>query len=183
MPGYRRNYEGSIFFFTVVTRGRRPLLAADDARAALGDILRRTAAERPWHTEAMVLLPDHLHTLWRMPAEDRDYSRRWAIIKKRFTHWYRSQGRPEAAVPAGQRRHRLRGVWQPRFWEHTIRDARDFRMHLDYIHMNPVKHGLVSRPVEWPWSSFHRYVQLGWYEPDWSGRVELPGQVESYWPE
>ncbi len=132
---------------------------------------------------AVVLLPNHLHMIWEMPEGDTDYSRRIAILKKRFTRVYLQQSGSEAVVSHGQQRHRRRGVWQPRFWEHTIRDAKDFRLHLDYIHGNPVKHGLVLRPVDWPWSSFHRYVSEGLYEPDWCGRVDLPGQVEYPWPE
>jgi len=131
----------------------------------------------------MVLLPNHLHMLWRMDEQDTDYSLRISILKKRFTRAYLKSGGHEAEVEAGQMRHRLRGVWQRRFWEHTIRDAKDFRMHLDYIHVNPVKHGLVERPADWRWSSFQRYVDMGWYEPDWCGRVELPSAVEYYWCE
>jgi len=133
--------------------------------------------------EAIVLLPDHLHMLWRMPEGDADYSTRIAATKKRFTRSYLAAGGAEAPVRPGQRRHRLRGVWQPRFWEHTIRDARDYHRHLDYIHLNPVKHGLVASPREWPHSSFHRYVEMGWYEPDWCGRTDLPGNIEYVWPE
>lgn len=131
----------------------------------------------------MVLLPDHLHMLWRMPDDDTDFSTRIAALKKRFTRAYLREGGRDSDVPPGQVRHRLRGVWQRRFWEHTIRDAKDFRLHLDYIHANPMKHGLVDRPEHWPHSSFHRYVELGWYEPDWCGRVDLPGAVEYVWPE
>lgn len=84
-------------------------------------------------------------------------------------------------VTDSQRRLRRRGIWQVRFWEHIIRDARDFKMHLDYIHLNPVKHGLASRPADWPWSSFHRYVKAGEYEADWLGRADLPENVEYFW--
>jgi putative transposase len=183
MPGYRRNYEGRVFFFTLVTRNRQKLFANEAASTALGQIYRQTAKERPWTTEVIVLLPDHLHMIWRLPPEDSDYSKRIAILKKRFTQWYLTGKGVEADIPVGQRRHRLRGVWQRRFWEHTIRDARDYRMHLDYIHTNPVKHGYVARPADWPWSSFHRYVKMEWYEKDWCGRVDLPEQVEYHWPE
>ncbi len=178
MPAYRRNYEGRCFFFMIVTADRQPLFRNRSAIAALGEIVRRTATERPVLTQAAVLLPDHLHLVWRMEESDTDYSTRIAVIKKRFTHWYLGQGLPESRVPPGQRRHRLRGVWQVRFWEHTIRDGRDWQMHVDYIHANPVKHGLTVRPWDWPWSTFRRYVRRGHYEPDWCGHVELPGDVE-----
>ncbi|MHC4985505.1 MAG: REP-associated tyrosine transposase, partial [Planctomycetota bacterium] len=121
-----------------------------------------------------------LHMLWRLPPEDTNYSARIAAIKKRFTRSYLAAGGREATPPAGQRRHRRRGVWQPRFWEHAIRSAKDFRLHLDYIHLNPVRHGLVARPSDWPHSSFHRYVELEWYGPDWIGQVELPGDLEFF---
>ena len=116
-----------------------------------------------------------------MPEGDLDYSSRVSGFKKRFTRAYLAAGGTEGVPPGGQRRHRLRGVWQRRFWEHTIRDARDFRMHLDYIHANPVKHGLVEWPRDWPWSTFHRYVRQGWYDVDWRGRIDLPGSVECLW--
>ena len=141
----------------------------------------QTCQERPWKTEAIVLLPDHMHVLWRLHVGDTDYSTRVAMLKRRFTYaWLRSGGR-DRQVTAAQRRLRRRGVWQPRFWEHTIRDAADFKMHLDYVHLNPVKHGLVRLPREWPWSSFHRYVTMGEYEPDWLGRIDLSSNVEYYW--
>lgn len=149
----------------------------------LGKAMRRTRADWPWQTLGIVLLPDHLHMLWRMPADDTDYSRRITSIKRRFTRAYLDSGGIEGTPPPGQHRKRHRGVWQKRFWEHTIRDDRDFRMHLDYIHLNPVKHGLTDTPEDWPWSSFHRYVQMEWYEPDWHGRVDLPGTVEYVWRE
>lgn len=149
----------------------------------MGTVLRRTAAERPWEMTAIVLLPDHLHMIWTLEDLDLDYSVRVSAFKKRFTREWLASGGAEAPVARGQRRHRLRGVWQRRFWEHTIRDARDFKMHLDYIHINPVKHGLARQPKDWSWSSFRRYVQMGEYDEDWCGRVELPGTVEYYWNE
>ena len=170
-------------FLTLVTADRRGLFAASAARALLRDAIARTMAERPWEMVAIVLLPDHLHMLWRVAPEDGDYSTRVSVLKRRFTRGFLAQGGGEGPVPRGQRRHRLRGVWQRRFWEHTIRDGRDFRMHLDYIHLNPVKHGWAGRPGDWAWSSFHRYVKMGWYESDGCGRCDLPGSVEYLWPE
>jgi len=183
MPSYRRNYEGNLYFFTLVTHGRRGLFTEEWARDCLRNAIERTRRDRPWHMEAVVLLPDHLHMLWRLPEGDSDYSTRIAALKKRFTRAFLRQGGEEGGITSGQRQHRRRGVWQERFWEHTIRGARDLHMHVDYIHINPVKHGLVDRPGDWPWSSFHRYVKMGWYEPDWCGRVDLPGSVEYLSPE
>ena len=178
MPNYRRNYVGDCFFLTLVTAGRAKLFDSPQARQLLGRAMRTTGGQWPWETIAIVLMPDHLHLLWRLPSDDLDYSRRIASIKRRFTRSYLAAGGAEGEVPAGQSRKRCRGVWQRRFWEHTIRNAKDLHMHLDYIHLNPVKHGLVARPADWPWSSFARYVAMGWYEPGWVGQVDLPGSVE-----
>ena len=178
MPNYRRSHAERHFFFTLVARGRRGIFAAEHARSLLRKSMELTREQRPWETVGIVLLPDHLHMLWCLPDGDTDYSSRIAAVKKRFTRAFLAGGGPESIVPEGQRRHRLRGVWQRRFWEHTVRDQCDLRMHLDYIHANPVKHGLVARPADWEWSSFHKYVEMGWYEHDWCGRVDLPGSVE-----
>jgi len=183
VPNYRRNYHGQYFFFTLVTAGRAAIFQAAWARRRLAAAMAKTRRQLPWEMTAIVLLPDHLHMFWALTAPDRDYSRRISSIKRRFTRAYLAEGGMEGTVPAGQRRKRHRGVWQRRFWEHTIRDAGDFRRHLDYIHLNPVKHGLVKRVADWPWSSFHRYVRMGWYKPDWLGRIDLPGSVEYFWPE
>ncbi len=131
----------------------------------------------------MVLLPDHLHVLWRLPEGDADYAARIGALKKRFTRAYLARGGAEGEVSASQHRQRCRGVWQKRFWEHRIRNARDFHMHVDYIHANPVKHGLVALPREWAHSTFVRFVDAGWYEDDWCGRIDLPGNTEYVWVE
>jgi putative transposase len=106
--------------------------------------------------DAVVVMPDHLHCVWRLPEEDSDFSSRWREIKKFVTR----RIMPENAATQAQ-------VWQPRFWEHLIRDAKDWRRHIDYIHYNPVKHGYSSAPREWQYSSFHTAVRRGWYEPNW----------------
>jgi len=166
-----------------VAAARQPIFANSHARELLGDAIRQTAVERPWEMTAIVLLPNHLHMIWTLDEADLDYSSRVAAFKKRFTRTWLANGGRESDIAAGQKRHRLRGVWQRRFWEHIIRNARDFKMHLDYIHTNPVKHGLVKLPKDWPWSSFHRYVATGEYDEDWCGRVELPGSIEYDWNE
>ena len=182
MPGYRR-WHGPMVFLTLVAAERRPIFASPRARELLHGAMAATRAERPWEMVGIVLLPDHLHMLWGLGPDGGDYSTRVSVLKVRFTRAFLALGGKEGSVPGGQRRHRLRGVWQRRFWEHTIRDSRDFHKHLDYIHINPVKHGLAAKPKDWPWSSFHRYVEMGWYEPDWSGDCDLPGSAEYFWPE
>ncbi|MBS3733633.1 MAG: transposase [Phycisphaerae bacterium] len=183
MPHYRRRHDGELFFLTLVTQGRMSIFKHSRFRRALSEAMRTTQARHPWETTAVVLLPDHLHMIWRLPTSDKDYSTRITSLKRLFTRAYLAAGGKEASVPAGQRRKRRRGVWQRKFWEHTIRDAKDFRMHLDYIHLNPVKHGYVDRPRDWPWTSFHRHVAQGWYEPDWCGCVDLPHSTDYLWME
>ena len=182
MPNYRRwRREGGCFFLTVVTCGREPLFRGAQARTLLREAMDAVCRERPWKTEATVVLPEHWHALWRLPEGDTDYSTRVRRVKKLFTRTWLAAGGRERPVTASQRRLRRRGIWQARFWEHTIRDAADFKMHLDYVHMNPVRHGLVARPGDWAFSSFRRWVAMGEYEADWMGRTDLPDNVEYSW--
>lgn len=177
MPNYRRLREkGATYFFTVVTHQRRPIL--DDPTA--WRLLRRSfvGVRRKWPFEmfACVLLPDHLHCIWTLPSNDDRFPMRWANVKRLFTQGYLRTGGTELGVSANRRRHHERGVWQPRYWEHLIRDERELYAYRDYIHLNPVKHGLVKDPLDWPRSSVHRHLQLGWLEPDWTGwtPIEVP---------
>ena len=121
----------------------------------------------PAEVVAIVLLPDHLHTLWTLPPGDR-YGLRWRWIKREFTRGWLALGGAEQQRSDSRRRERRRGIWQRRFWEHTIRDEMDMESHFDYIHYNPVKHGLVRRSYDWPWSSFRRWVCAGHYAADWA---------------
>jgi putative transposase len=169
LPNYRRMVRpGGTFFFTVVTARRSPLFADDRARSILGECLRDERISRPFVVEAIVLLPDHLHAMWTLPEADTDFSTRWSWIKAQFTRRWLSGGGRESAVLPGQARKRQRGVWQARFHEHTVRDEDDFLRLADYIHFNPVKHGLAAHPGEWPWSSFHRHVKKGFDPPEWA---------------
>lgn len=114
-----------------------------------------------------MLLPDHLHAIWTLPPGDEDYSKRWAWIKKEFTKAWLAMGGTEQPQSLGRLHDGRRGVWQPKFWEHTLEDEDDFERHFDYVHYNPVKHGLVQYPYQWPWSTFHRWVKAGVYSRDW----------------
>lgn len=168
MPEFRRYFvPGGTFFFTLVTGRRETLFRSKQARTLLGNTMREIREELPFETVAIVLLPDHLHAIWTLPAGDADDPRRWKGIKARFTSRWLSEGGREGLVTAGYRRQRRRGVWQPRFMEHTIRDELDLHSHADYIHYNPVKHGHVRCPKDWPWSTFHRYVATGDYVENW----------------
>jgi putative transposase len=149
MPDFRRYFvEGGTYFFTLVTADRRPLFRDPWARYYLGRAMRDQRAATPFQTVCIVLLPDHLHAIWTLPAGDKSYSERWQAIKARFTSDWLRAGGTETAVTAGYKAQRRRGVWQARFMEHTIRDERDLYVHADYIHYNPVKHGLTSDPAQ-----------------------------------
>ena len=152
---YRRSYvEGGCYFFTVNLLQRDKTLLVDHI-----DLLRssvRWVKERqPFHIDAWVVMPDHLHAVWTLPEGDSDYSSRWCEIKKRF-----SKGLPNQEPRSGVRlRKGERGIWQRRFWEHTIRDIDDFNRHVGYVHQNPIKHGLVTDLIDWPYSSYHRWLR------------------------
>jgi len=170
MVGYRRNYvPGGTYFFTVVLADRRSS-ALVEYIDALRAAFRAARRERAFTIDAVVILPDHLHTIIALPPGDSDFSGRWRRIKSHFTQKVVAAG----ATVTRDRRGEY-ALWQKRFWEHTLRDDEDFALHVDYIHYNPVKHGLVSRARDWPYSSFHRYVRLGWLPEDWGGDVDENG--------
>ena len=165
---YRRVYlPGGMYFFTVVTFRRQRFLIDDDVRAALREGIQFTRQTKPFEIVAWVLLPDHLHCIWRLPPDDTDFSSRWSIIKRIVTQRCGERlNRPEW-LNARRRKRQQGTLWQHRFWDHLIRDEDDFNRHMDYIHWNPVKHGLVSKVADWPYSSFHRLVRSGWYAENW----------------
>ncbi len=171
MTNYRRTHvPGATWFFTVNLAERRSRLLVDridSVRQALGYVQKR----HPFRIDAMVVLPDHLHAVWTLPPGDSDYPLRWRLLKT----WFSRQ------IPAGERRRKSRiaraerGIWQRRYWERLIRDEADLRSHIDYIHFNPVKHGYVLKAVDWPYSTFHRYVKDEILPADW--RVAAGGDA------
>ena len=174
MPNYRRRFvPGGSYFFTVKTAGNAPLFADEAARSRLGTLFREAQRRWPFEMPAVILLPDHLHAIWTLPSGDDRYPARWGWIKKEFTKAYLAAGGAERRRSASRRRAGRRGVWQRRYWEHTLRDEVDFERHADYIHWNPVKHGHAVKPWDWEPSSFRRWVAAGHYEPDW-GRSRTP---------
>jgi putative transposase len=182
MSNYRRNYvPGGTYFFTAVTHERRPLFDGDHPRSLLRAAIQAVRSKRPFDIVATVLLPDHFHCVWTLPEGDADYSTRWRQIKEAFTVSYLKAGGAEGTMSASRRRHGERSVWQRRFWEHTCKDQDDLNRCLDYIHWNPVKHGLVQLVRDYPWSSFHRYVEEGVYPPDWGGENPCPGYDDPEW--
>ncbi len=174
MSDYTRKYvEGATYFFTVVSFGRRSFLTTALARECLRRAWAETKAQYPFDLEAVCLLPDHLHCIWTLPEDDADFSTRWKTLKSRFSRYYRKAGGREGERGSSRKRTGERAFWHRRFWEHCIRDERDFANHFDYTHFNGVKHGHAERPEDWPWCSYHRYLQMGWYEADW-GEHEPP---------
>ena len=179
MPNYRRAREGNTYFFTVVTYKRQPILCLDESMAALRNVINETRETMPFRIDAWVLMPDHLHCIWTLPEGDTDYSKRWGLIKAGFTKKV-GKNLVGSAHPTSSRLKKREGlVWQRRFWEHKIRDERDYEVHCHYIHYNPVKHGFVSMPKDWEYSTFHRFVKDGVYAEDWGSMepVELPEDI------
>ena len=165
---YRRNWQpGGTFFFAVVAYHRHRLFADPAAFDLLQTVLHEAKTERPLRMEARVVLPDHLHMMWALPPGDGDFSWRWAKIKSQFTRRWLAAGATEARVTPGQGRKQARGIWQPRFFEHTIRDQDDFVAHVEYIHYNPVKHGYVEYLKDWARSSFRAFVRRGLQPLNW----------------
>ena len=162
---YRRNFvSGASYFFTANLADRRSSLLVDyigELRVAFRYVRERHS----FAVDAIVVLPDHLHAIWTLPDGDADFPMRWRLIKSAFSR----------ALPTGEKvsPSRIakgeRGIWQRRYWEHTLRDEQDFERHVDYIHFNPVKHGLVQRVRDWPHSSFSKMVRDGTYPEDWAG--------------
>lgn len=154
MVDYRRNrVPGGTFFFTVNLHNRQSTLLVDHV-VELRDSFTGVRERHPFHIDAIVVLPEHLHAVWTLPDGDADYALRWRLIKTRFT---------QSLIRSADTK-----VWQDRYWEHTIRDEPDFEAHVNYVHINPVKHGYVERAIDWPHSSIHRYVREGVIAEDWA---------------
>jgi putative transposase len=170
MVFYRRNFvPGGTYFFTVALADRRKdwlIYHVNFLRQAF----RLARHKRPFTIDAVVVLPDHMHCIWTLPANDIDYSHRWRLIKGAFS---RALIHVDGSIERNTKGEY--NVWQRRFWEHTVRDEKDFNAHIDYIHYNPVKHGFVARVCDWPYSSFHRFVRLGWLDANWASDPGLVG--------
>ena len=174
MTQYRRSLTpGSTYFFTVNLADRRSKLLT-----AHVDLLRQAfaavKAAHPFAIDSMVVLPEHLHAVWTLPPDDADYALRWRLIKTRFSRGMpQTEQRSDSRIAKGER-----GIWQRRYWEHEIRDEIDMQRHVDYIHINPVKHGHVVRATDWPHSSIHRYIERGDLPRDWACDCEGVGMGE-----
>jgi putative transposase len=173
MTEYRRaRVPGATWFFTVCLAERRGNRLLVDQIERLRTVMGIVHKRHPFKVEAIVVLPDHLHCMWTLPTGDSGNGVRWALIKSIF-----SRGLPDTDRRSESRLRRgERGIWQRRFWEHLVRDEQDFARHADYIHYNPVKHGWAVAPLEWPHSSFRRFVAKGTYAADWGASSELARQ-------
>jgi len=164
MSNYLRyRIAGGCYFFTVNLLNRNNTLLLDHIDL-LRESVRLCKQKRPFHIDAWVVLPEHMHAIWTLPEGDDDFSNRWKIIKTHFSKGLSAtEKRSKTRLKRGER-----GIWQRRFWEHTIRDDNDYAHHMDYVHFNPVKHEWVNNVIDWPYSSFHRYYKNGLYPADWS---------------
>ncbi len=162
---YRRSrVQGATYFFTVNLADRSSDALVRNI-AALRASMASVKAAHPFSLLALVVLPDHMHTIWRLPENDSDYSVRWSLLKAGFS---RRIEKTEPIAPSRALK-RERGLWQRRFWEHQIRDEDDLARHVDYIHYNPVKHGWTDSPVKWAHSTLHGYVARGLLPANWGG--------------
>ena len=169
---YRRaRIPGARSFFPVVTYKRQPILNTTPKIDILRQAFRKVRLQHPFIINAIVVLPDHLHCIWTLPVGDQDYSNRWRLIKTYFTRacarlcW---QERNTSRVCKQEQT-----VWQRRFWEHVIRNDRDYTRHVEYIHYNPVRHGLAGAPNAWRHSILHTFVKRGLYDENWGSGTEI----------
>ena len=171
MSHYRRaNTSNATYFFTVVTYRREAFLCDESVRDALRNAIIKVQTQYSFEIDAWVLLPDHMHTIWTLPENDANFSLRWQLIKRYVTRECGAYlNRPEW-LNTSKIKHQEATLWQRRFWEHQICGDSDYQTHMDYCHFNPVKHGLVKRVQDWPYSSFHKYVILSQYPLDWAGQ-------------
>jgi putative transposase len=165
MTAYRRNWvPGGSYFFTVNLADRSARLLVDNVDA-LRAAFREARRRHHFTVEAIVVLPEHLHCILTLPPGDADFATRLKTIKALFSRGLpKDEGRTRSRIAKGER-----GIWQRRYWEHTLRDEVDWERHVDYIHFNPVKHEHVECVCDWPYSSFHRFVRLGLLPKDWGG--------------
>jgi putative transposase len=166
---YRRaRLHGGTYFFTVNLADRQGSLLIDKIdilRNAISLVIKR----HPFTIDAIVVLPEHLHTLWSLPENDVDYATRWMLIKSLFSRQIpKEEKRTVSRIKKGER-----GIWQRRYWEHLIQNEQDYNNHVEYIHYNPVKHGYVNCASDWEYSSIHRYINNGIVKRDWGTGIDL----------
>ena len=165
MTNYNRlKIDGAAYFFTLVLNDRIGSNLLITEFNQLKESIKKVKVSYPFKLNAMVVLPDHLHMIMSLPKNDTDYSVRIRLIK---TYFSKSLNKTEA-ISTSRKSKEERGIWQRRYWEHVIRSETDFINHLNYIHFNPVKHGCCNRALDWPYSTFHNYVEKGLYPKSWA---------------
>lgn len=164
---------GGTYFFTLVTYNRVPLFANPRSREILHNAWKFVQSRHKFDTIAVCLMPEHIHTIWTLPEVDSDYSMRWKEIKRLFTREYLREIGPGGIRNESRQIQGEAAIFQRRFWEHTIFDQDDLNAHIDYIHINPLKHGLVDRVSDYPFSTFQKYVNKGVYASDWGGKSDI----------
>ncbi len=168
MPDYRRNrVADGTYFFTVNLLERRSRLLVERIND-LREAVRMVRKNQPFHIDAWVVLPNHMRCVWMLPVGDADYSSRWKTIKTAFSKSIPKTEKLSAVRVAKNER----GIWQLRYWEHAIHNDKDYAAHVDYVHINPLKHGLVKQVADWSHSSFHKLVEAGVYPADWAGKTD-----------
>jgi len=168
---YRRaNAPGGTYFFTVNLADRTSSLLTERIEA-LRNAVRCVKQRRPFRILGWVVLPEHMHSIWTLPIDDAGYSQRWRLIKQHFSRSLEQRG----IVRISRQRKGEREIWQRRFWEHQIKSEISLQRHLDYVHINPVKHGHTMRASDWPYSSIHRYIRQGFMRADWACAPDVLG--------
>ena len=169
MANYRRDKTpGGWYFLTLVTYQRKPIFADSNSVLLFKKVLMQIKENDPFNIIAIVILPEHIHMIIQLPDEDSHYSRKIAKIKREFGKEFLEINPHEVHLTESNLNRKERGIWQRRFWEHKIRNQDDLKKHIDYIHINPVKHGDVQKIADWKWSSFLKFVRNGYYQLDLS---------------
>lgn len=168
MPNYVRVFvQNSYVFITVVSYDRKPLLVNNIS--ILKDALRNSKKFYEYEIFGMVVLPDHLHLIIR-PDNINDYPKIISRIKHYFS---RNINSSKNNISDSKVKKREKGIWQRRYWEHTILDEKDLYKLLDYIHYNPVKHGYAKAVKDWEYSSFKKFVKRQNYDINWGSLKDI----------
>jgi putative transposase len=163
---YRRIFvKGGTYFFTLVTYQRVNLFSDPENIVLYNQALEYVQRRHPFTSIAQIILPEHIHAIWELPEDDSNYPLRWYLIKSHFSRNFNKLTNQSSTFRPSKSE---RTIWQRRYWEHTIRDDNDLDNHIDYIHFNPVHHGLVKMPADWEFSTFKHFMQEGRYDPDWT---------------
>jgi putative transposase len=158
MTPYRDNrVPGMTTFFTVRLLDRNSTLLTDHF-SAFGEAMRQARVRKPFHVDAWVVLPDHAHAIWTLPPGDHDCATRWRAVKIAFSKALNKTGLALAGATAAT-------IWERHYRDYRIGDDDEYAALIDYVHSNPMRHGLCERAGEWPWSSLHRFVAAGFAAP------------------